>query len=388
MGIEGKYSSEFILEPNINSDIIKYNQTKEYIIKSVLNSNGLKNAVLVIKSNSKNADSTAINIDLYSDSVKYQASIKELVPDAKYQFEYQDTTFVLYNLGTISSAFEFSNISDKIEFTTQTELIDAGDSIVFNIHFKDLPINDTVIIDTLSITSDLCGESLKIPCKISIKKPEIVRIGLSNKNCYVGEVITLNMKIENLQYPKVFKMDSLEIYLKYNSSVLSLRNKLNNNLADTTLSILKIGIDESKNELNELLKFDTGLGNTKSTEIFITDVQYKGQKIDFYSEPALISFIGICSEGGDRLLSNTKLQNLQIIPSPVNSIAKLVIPNTDIESSKILIYNSLGENILNITPKSNITEYKIDFSAFPNGIYYVEYLNKDTKLCKQIEVCR
>lgn len=80
-------------------------------------------------------------------------------------------------------------------------------------------------------------------------------------------------------------------------------------------------------------------------------------------------------------LSNNHFENeknLKLYPNPTNGILNLDLAFT---GGSVSIYDSLARKILT---KQNIKELFIDLSAFENGIYMVEFINKGKKTLKKI----
>ena len=68
--------------------------------------------------------------------------------------------------------------------------------------------------------------------------------------------------------------------------------------------------------------------------------------------------------------------NILIYPNPVNETLKIK-SSENYNSSEIIIYNSVGQEILN-----SIMTNEIDVSSLPNGIYYLRITNESNSITK------
>lgn len=97
----------------------------------------------------------------------------------------------------------------------------------------------------------------------------------------------------------------------------------------------------------------------------------------------------ICKAAINLLLSNLATENfneisLNLYPNPTTN--NLIIQNYDdnLIGSDAIIYNALGQNVLNFTLRSNKTQ--LDVSQLQSGIYWVQIANgKQTKNLKFIK---
>jgi hypothetical protein len=71
---------------------------------------------------------------------------------------------------------------------------------------------------------------------------------------------------------------------------------------------------------------------------------------------------------------NVAMNNgLHIFPSPANDVLQLQLKDQIyLSTAQILIYNSLGERVMEITANNFISNLDIDISSFDSGVYYVQ----------------
>jgi len=73
---------------------------------------------------------------------------------------------------------------------------------------------------------------------------------------------------------------------------------------------------------------------------------------------------------------------LEVYPNPVKT--RLLISGSLYEGYSINIYSLCGQLLKGETLSQNTSTYEIDFSHFPNGVYFVELLSKDRKIVSKV----
>lgn len=223
-------------------------------------------------------------------------------------------------------------------------------------------------------------------------------IHFDNDSAYAGKNIILKLILKNVNPQELAEnSQNYEATIRFQSTILApVKNPdwyLSN---DSTFVTLKGKIDTS-NVLAELY-VRAGLGTVEETTIDIIEFKLldnMGNVVDYEFEkyPGKFKLLGICRDGGTRLINpNGKAGIQSIAPNPAGNSIDLEFSTSEIGYTEIAICNTLGEKVLTAftediseTGKRNI---KINSGEIGNGTYMVIFKSPTVVDTKQIMIVK
>jgi hypothetical protein len=125
------------------------------------------------------------------------------------------------------------------------------------------------------------------------------------------------------------------------------------------------------------IPFIVGLGNDEGCPLVLQNTMANGGTADLIDIDGTFILLGICYEGGARLVNpNGKAGIMQIIPNPASEDIEIGINLIEKGYSIVSIYNSNGKKMkeYNMTGKKGLQTINLDISEFSNGLYFVQLL--------------
>lgn len=201
---------------------------------------------------------------------------------------------------------------------------------------------------------------------------------MNNLEAFAGEVIELPIIINNINNIIESEVKSINFELNFNPTLLYPIGYTPQIINEKTASILieNVPIKYNEDEIITSIKFKVGLGNAENCDIILKNVSALGGVADISFQDAKFTLLGVCYEGGVRLLNpNSVVSMANISPNPVSSIIKIDLSLIEIGKTEVAIYNLIGEKVKtiftkDITETGNIT-INSDINDLSNGHYVV-----------------
>jgi type IX secretion system substrate protein len=94
--------------------------------------------------------------------------------------------------------------------------------------------------------------------------------------------------------------------------------------------------------------------------------------------------LGICEEGGERLINPDGEISMVVMPNPTGDELKVVLNLIEKGDSELIITNSSGEEVYRKTlqGKAKNRELKIDLTGTEQGAYFISLQTQTTKIDK------
>jgi hypothetical protein len=485
--LTGVNADEFFVSKQLPIEIEPNNFVNiEILFKPV--SIGLKNADLIIKSNSKENSTTIINISSRKENIDFTTSYERVDLGFVCPNESKDTTFIIKNDGTLFSEIEIyypeilelssdkvylspdgdmeinltlraqqneGILSDTIKFkdlicgveriiiftvnvvkpkiesqdiVITTYLNQAKDGVIqikntglreiiitnapqinspfeiVNTNFPlKIPVGASTEVSVRYTPSSNEGESIVLnfmaePCDVllSVNVSTIVNssgavLNLPEISAYSGETVELPLILTNMENLRESGVSGFDIILSYNRTLLAPldypENKINDNTSELILRNVKL------NEGGNLgsVRFIAGLGDAESSELKIVDVQPIGGNSVINTHDGIFHLLGICYEGGTRLLNPEGQAGItSISPNPGDKDIKITLNLIEKSYTKVTICNSLGESCDEYIFEGTVGEKEIDIAIhnYSNGIYYINLQTPTINEVKKIIVIK
>jgi len=217
------------------------------------------------------------------------------------------------------------------------------------------------------------------------------RVFVVSDSIYIGEKKKLKLKIDNSTLSVADpNIKSFFVQLSYNSSILTSTNsEIEKKISDSLEYISFIKKWDKNSELLDEFELIAGLGNAEYTKLKIEKFEWLDENGNFYNDDVTkingnIKILGICEEGGKRLLNTSKRSEImKISPNPSNSLIRLELNLVEKGVTVLKILNVSGQIIDEQIISDKIGTVNINFNAetFPNGTYYI-HLQTPTLLKK------
>lgn len=282
-------------------------------------------------------------------------------------FSLRDVTIT--SISGISAPFKI--ISPTVPFNLPVSTIQdivisytPSDSIIRNQQVL-LSADPCSLIDTFEITG------------IPSNSRATVMVG--NYSGYPGEVIDIPIELTDTKNINVSGITSLSMDLAFNPSLISPRGHSITFIDDTlaTISIKNLSIPVNDSGKLITLTCDIGLGNAEKSELSLLNVKENTGIVPLTIKDGTFNLLGICYEGGTRLVSTSKKTALlSINPNPSDGQINLSINMLEKGKHTIRILDSRGFLIDESEHDLQNGTLKLQYDAYllNTGVYFIQLL--------------
>jgi hypothetical protein len=221
---------------------------------------------------------------------------------------------------------------------------------------------------------------------------------MADDSAYAGEGRILQLGLANIVPDSLAKIASdFTAKIRFQSSILTLKNHTDFSFQNDSIIVNLRGKISTSNILADIPVI-AGLGSAEQTGLDIVEFKLLdnlGNIVDYEFEkyPGTFKLLGICKDGGTRLINpNGKAGIQSIAPNPAGNSIDLEFSTSEIGYTEIAIYNTLGEKVLTAfsediseTGKRNI---KINSGEIGNGTYMVIFKSPTVVDTKQIMIVK
>lgn len=194
---------------------------------------------------------------------------------------------------------------------------------------------------------------------------------------YSGDEIMIPITINSVQNIFQSGMISFSFQLHYNPTLLAPKGYSTTIINDTLarLSVNNVSIPNSAKEPLLTIPFTVGLGNRTDCPLILKNVTHSGGNANITTQDGRFSLLGICREGGTRLLAvNRVSQLLKLAPNPGDGIVHIDVHTVEHGITQLNIYNASGilveERILPDT--IGLHQVILDTESYATGVYMVQ----------------
>lgn len=189
----------------------------------------------------------------------------------------------------------------------------------------------------------------------------------------IGQVISLPIKIAGENNLFICNYQHFEMNIEYERTVLFPLNHQPIYVSQDRESIYLEGVTSSE-EL-ERLQFFVTLGKVDHSDIRINTFRWNCDKVDIEVLNGRVNVLGICREGGDRLVDfNTTSLLGPISPNPITTFGNVYLDVVEKGHTKVYIRNNLGEIVeilLNTYVLPGKYYFAINARELYAGLYYL-----------------
>ncbi|MEI6091825.1 MAG: T9SS type A sorting domain-containing protein [bacterium] len=205
-------------------------------------------------------------------------------------------------------------------------------------------------------------------------------IGINNDSAYAGQIKTLKLMMIDSN-PSSIAQTALNFSAKirFEKTILTPSNKSEISIINDSSYMNISGRITADNELGQFL-VTAGLGKVEQTTIDIVEFILKddlGNPINYEIEKhaGLFKLLGICHEGGTRLIHPTgKAEISSIIPNPASDEVVISVNLIEDSPTTLSIFNSNGTKIkeINLICDIGLQSVKLNAREFANGLYFIQ----------------
>jgi WD40 repeat protein len=274
---------------------------------------------------------------------------------------------------TVNSISGFSN-----PFSLQSPTIPftLPGNAVQEIKISYLPFDTVKTTQTIFVTGDPCllNDTVLIT-GIPASSRAVVMVG--NYTGYPGDIIDIPIELTDSQNLNQSGLTSMSIDVAFNPSLLSPRSHTINFINDTlaTISIKDVPVSSNGNGKIITLRCDIGLGNAELSELTLLNVKENSGIVPLTIKNGTFKLLGVCYEGGARLVSTSKNTSLMSInPNPSDGMINVSINMLEKGKHTVRILDSRGflidESVHDLQQGPMNLQY--DSLEFITGMYFIQ----------------
>jgi uncharacterized protein (TIGR02145 family) len=207
-----------------------------------------------------------------------------------------------------------------------------------------------------------------------------ILVTVKNDSAYAGDIRRLKLIMSGLKPEELASLaPNFSAKIRFQKTILTPLKKTERNVINDSTYMNISGKIPTTNDLGQLLVI-AGLGTVEETTIDIVEfilTDDSGNKVDFNikTQPGLFKLLGICREGGTRLINPTgKAEILSIIPNPASEDIDINVNLIEDGTTTLSIFNSNGLKVkeLNISGETGMQTIKLDGRDYSNGLYFIQ----------------
>ena len=207
---------------------------------------------------------------------------------------------------------------------------------------------------------------------------------------YAGDLINIPIILDYEVDLSLSSVNTIDVEMTFNPTLLYPQNLnmeiINENLAKVLIKDLPA--NKSAGEILGEVAFIVGLGNAETCDITLVNPIANGGDADITLQSGHFRLLGVCYEGGTRLLNPySKAGILSIAPNPADDNLEIAVSLIESGMTELVIYNTMGEKVLTVfstaSPLNGIQNHYIDTKLLSTGQYYLQ-LRTPTHIENQI----
>jgi uncharacterized protein YegL len=336
---------------------------------------GLKQAFLEISSNSEVNPEYKLEITGSYETTDF--SVLEPVIDLNKinTGKSADFKFRITNLGSVTNKYILKE-SNLLTLEINEILLNSGQYADISGQLKP---NSNVgnISAKISVTDTICNIAKDIEIKAIITAGANLTLKMGVSQGYAGDRVEIPVTIANSSNLEQYDIKTLNFELSFNASILApdfpAEYNITNGIGKLTVKDIQFKIN---NELQTTLPFIVGLGNVLETELEISNLKTNISDIGVIAQNGKFTSLGICFEGGARLINSGQTGGIQKInPNPTDADVMITLNLIEKDFCILSIYNSTGElkEIFEFSGETGTKNIKLNSKNYESGLYFVHF---------------
>lgn len=214
-----------------------------------------------------------------------------------------------------------------------------------------------------------------------------------DKIAYIGDTIEVPIYLTNLIDVDKSGAEGIVSLLKFNATLLYPLDDEKGYVSDGIRSIpIDVSVQPDQFNVVKRMKFVTLLGNDTITDLKIENSNSYGGRVNMTELPAKVILLGICKEGGPRLVNiSNAVDVIKPIPNPANDDFELNYSTIEKGNTNISLYNILGEKLMELVNNEVPTgehRTKCNLTNVPSGTYMLIMTTETERRSVRFEVIK
>jgi hypothetical protein len=221
---------------------------------------------------------------------------------------------------------------------------------------------------------------------------------IAHDSAYAGETRNLKLIMEKVKPEGIAALaPNFEAVIRFKRTILAPLNNSNWSMSNDSTYLTVKGKFGNSSDI-AYIPVIACLGNVEETTIDIMDFKLtddSGNKVDydFEFESGKFTLLGICEEGGTRLLNPySKAGITSISPNPAENLINIELSLSEFGETELSLYNILGEKVSTIfserVSQKSIIEVNSDISKIGSGQYLLILRTPTYTEAKQLIILR
>jgi len=282
--------------------------------------------------------------------------------------------FELVNTGNIATTYEISCPSTMTLSETNVSLSSLGSKIL-RVEYK----GSATATD---ITGDIIVREMNCQQEITVKLAGTVFSAFAslqspNRSGYAGEEIEIPIQLISQENIAQSGITSIDMELSFNPTLLSPIGYTVEIINDTLgkISMKNIPIIAESGKILHTIHCIVGLGNAEQCSLDLSNLTLYGGTANINIVNGKFTLLGICEEGGTRLINPGKATSLmRIHPNPSKGILSVDLELIEQGLTKVRIMDMQGNVMVEreLIDAIGSTTVLFDMEKYGAGVYYIE----------------
>lgn len=199
-------------------------------------------------------------------------------------------------------------------------------------------------------------------------------IEIPDVSAYAGDIIEIPILLKNAANIVESGVTGIDLKISYNPTLLAPLDYPATVIDDKTARINMVILKPLETGQIAKIRFKAGLGNAESCPVVISDARSLGYDASVVTQNGSFTLLGICREGGTRLVNPTGTAGIvSISPNPSDIDLKVSINLIEKGYTTLTVYNSSGISCsqFRFIGESGMHSLNIDITGLSSGIYYI-----------------
>lgn len=197
-------------------------------------------------------------------------------------------------------------------------------------------------------------------------------IKAGSASAYSGETVKIPIILSDTSEFYDAGIKSINMELGYNPTLLEPVNYTGEIISD---NFAKLKLIDLPIQLPELagIEFKSGLGNAASSPLNILNVRANGGEAQLETVDGTFNLLGICPEGGPRLLNPNSKISINIKPNPSTGIINIDLNLTEEGKTSLTLVDATGKIVKNLFEKNSVVFGSYSIVLTTNDLNSGEY---------------
>ena len=282
--------------------------------------------------------------------------------------------FQIRNNGTLKNLYSIIS-SLNLSLSEKSIELNAQESKKVTVQYLGSAFPDE-IKDSVVVQENICKKTQTIVFSGTVFSA-FASLQSPNKSGYAGEEIEIPIQLTSQQNIAQSGITSIDIDMTFNPTLLSPIGYTVEIINDTLgkISMKNIAIIAENGRILHTLRCKVGLGNAEDCLLELSNLTLHGGNANINLVNGSFTLLGICEEGGTRLINPGKATTLmRIHPNPSKGIMNVDLELIEQGLTILRIYDVQGSVIAEREFHDNIgtVQSVFDITQYGAGMYYIE----------------